>query len=160
LGRFQERQGEEAFRGLLGFRTFVQTSHIGEPPHPGRGLKKLAVEARSLSRYPFGFRKPVVPNMMAWHQVPLSPSSEYHDPRHRDSPSTPRESAPIPTVLDPSARNSPVPPDVPPEFEDVVGQADQVPLGLDLLKPSQEKGANAPGLLDLAEDRLNALLAL
>ena len=45
------------------------------------------------------------------------------------------------------------------EVENVVGQADQAPLCLHSLKPSQKEGSSASGPFDLSEDRLNALLA-
>ena len=45
------------------------------------------------------------------------------------------------------------------QFEQVVGSADHRPFVSDLIEASQQKLAKSSGLLDLAEDRRNHLLA-
>ena len=45
------------------------------------------------------------------------------------------------------------------EFEQVVSQADDAPLGADLVVPAQQEAADASGLLGLAEDGFHHDLA-
>ena len=47
----------------------------------------------------------------------------------------------------------------PEQFEQVVAGADEGPLALDLLQSRQQELAEAPALLDLAENRLHRLHA-
>ena len=46
-----------------------------------------------------------------------------------------------------------------PELEDDVGDADQIPFGFYVLKPSQEKCSDSSGLFDLSQDCFHILLA-
>src|SRR5690242_17891076 len=45
------------------------------------------------------------------------------------------------------------------EFEEVVGGAEQGPLGPDVFETTKKELAEAPGVLDLTEDRLDDLFA-